>query len=354
MHDETITILVKTDHGDKPEALEVPRRIGNVRLQDLLGEGGGGAVFSGYDEAIRRKVAVKFLHRRRGNLPDAAIGELADGVRSAGRIKHPNIVTVYAIENVNRMPAIVMEFVDGISLRDLLRRTGPLELSLGHFVMHEIVAAVSALHDANVIHRDLKPANVMFDRDGHAHVCDFGLAIEFDTLRRVGGTSTIGGSPLYMPTEAFDGHVSPQSDVYALGVMLFEVLAGAPPFSADTITELRSHHDSAPPPLALLEARGVPDLLREVVERALHKQRVLRFKTATHMLRSLEEFDRPEKRVDALRSRLATVVTAQQSQIPAEPLEPAARSPAITTFDLIAERARQKRQTRDLSDSPPA
>lgn len=352
MHDETITILVKTDHSDKPEALEVPRRVGNVRLQDLLGEGGGGAVFSGYDEAIRRKVAVKFLHRRKGSLSDAAISELASGVRSAGRIKHPNIVTVFAVENVNRMPAIVMEFIDGISLRDLLRRTGPLELSLAHFVILETVAAVSALHNGNVIHRDLKPANVMFDREGHAHVCDFGLAIEFDTLRQQGGASNVGGSPLYMSPEMFDGHVSPQSDVYALGVMLFEVLSGAPPFSADTVSELRRHHTSTPPPLDLLEKRGVPAVLRDVVERCLHKQRVLRFKTATHLQRSLEEFERPEKRGEVLRSRLATIVSSQQSKSPTEPHEPPTPSPAVTTFDLIAERARKKRQTRDSFDAP--
>lgn len=347
MLDETMTIMVQTDHGSKPEPVEIPRRVGNVRLGDLLGEGAGGVVFAGYDEAIRRKVAVKLLHRRQGKLDDAAISELASGVRSAGRIKHPNIVTVHAVETVNRMPAIVMEFIDGISLRELLTRTGPMEVSLALFVMRAVTSAVAALHNDNVVHRDLKPANILFDREGDVHVCDFGLAIEFDTLRREGGASNLGGSPLYMAPEMFDGHVSPQSDVYALGVMLFELLNGAPPFGAETMSEMKAQHIAASVPAHLLEKRGVPDELRAVVDRALHKQRVMRFKTASHMLRSLDEVLVPERRADTLRMRLSTIVTAQQAAPASARQDAPLPSQAMTTFDLVAERAKKKREMRD-------
>jgi serine/threonine-protein kinase len=205
---------------------------------------------------------------------------------------------------------------------------------------------VAALHNDNVVHRDLKPANILFDREGDVHVCDFGLAIEFDTLRRESTASNIGGSPLYMAPEMYDGHVSPQSDVYALGVMLFELLNGAPPFGAETMSEMKAQHIAAPVPTHLLERRGVPEDAREVVDRALHKQRVLRFKTAGHMLRSLDDLAVPEKRADLLKMRLASIVTAQQAA-PAARQEAPLATQAMTTFDMLAERAKRKREMRD-------
>ena len=124
---------------------------------------------------------------------------------------------------------------------------GRMDLSLALYVMRSITSAVATLHDAGVIHRDLKPTNVLFDRGGEARVCDFGLACEFDAGAYKGNAEEIGGSPLYMAPEMFDGHVSPHSDVYALGVMLFEVLVGSPPFSAQSISDraVRRHMPTA-------------------------------------------------------------------------------------------------------------
>ncbi|MFQ5807716.1 MAG: serine/threonine-protein kinase [Phycisphaerae bacterium] len=343
---ETMTVLLTTGHGSEPEAVEVPRRVGTVKLGGMLGEGSGGAVFGGYDEALNRRVAVKLLHRRRGVAHDPAMIELAKGVRSAARIRHPNILTIHAVETVNQMPVIVMEYVDGTSLRDLLLRSGALDLSLALYVMRSVVSAVAALHDANVIHRDLKPANVLFDSDGEARVCDFGLACEFDVTAYKGQAGNIGGSPLYMAPEMFDGHVSPQSDVYALGIVLFEVLAGAPPFSAQTISEIKACHIVRQPPLWQLGRREIPEELCEIAGRALRKQRFLRYKAAGHLLRAIERVAAPERRDDTLRMRLAELVSAQQSDATAERKSSVKEPSARTTFDLIAERAKQKRERR--------
>jgi serine/threonine-protein kinase len=343
---ETVTFMLSTGHGSKPEPVEIPRRVGNVKLGEMLGEGAGGVVFVGFDEMLNRRVAVKLLHRRQGQLNEAALTELANGVRAAGRIKHPNIITVHSVESVNRMPVIVMEYIDGLSMRDVLLCTGALDLSMGLYMMRCVVSAVEALHNANVVHRDLKPANILFDRDGHAHVCDFGLACDFDTGRYQGVAQNIGGSPLYMAPEMFDGHVSPQSDVYALGVILFEVLTGATPFTAETISEMKVQHSNTSIPLSLLEKRRIPEEVIAIVERALHKQRILRYKTAAHMMRAIEGVVAPERNDETLRRRLSGVIAARQGDAKGKTVPSVIPSQAMTTFDLVAERARQKREAR--------
>lgn len=341
---ETMTVMLSTGHGSAPEPVVIPLRVGTVKLGSMLGEGTGGVVFAGYDEALNRKVAVKLLHRRRGELRDAAMIELLNGVRSAGRIRHPNIVTLHAVELVSQMPVIIMEYVDGIALRELLLRTGAMDLALAMYVMRSVVAAVAVLHDANVIHRDLKPANVLFDRDGEVRVCDFGLACEFDVAAFKGGAANIGGSPLYMAPEMFEAQVSPQSDVYALGVMLFEVLAGSPPFSAQTISEIKACHEQREAPLWQLEGRGIPGELHDIVARCLHKQRFLRYKTAAHLLRSFERVDLPPGRYEAARLRIAELVSARHGDDDRPQAGTVEQPSAATTFDLIAQRARQKRE----------
>ena len=344
--EETITILSKTDLDTDPVPVQVPRRIGHVKLGEMLGEGAGGAVFSAYDEALDRRVAVKLLHSRRGDPDDTAMVELVEGVRSAARIKHPNVVTVHNVDTVNGIPVIVMEYIDGVSLKELLRRTGPLDTPLALYVMRSIASAVAALHEENVLHRDLKPANTMFDRDGQVHVCDFGLACEFDVGRFEGGSQTRGGSPLYMAPEVYEGHVSPQSDVYALGVMLFELLVGQPPFSADTIDEMQACHVAGDVPVQLLERRGIPAEVCDVVHRALHKQRILRFKTAERFLRALEALEAGRGRDDAHAARMAAFVGAQPHEAPAAEVGELSPPPAQTTYDLVAQRARRKRESR--------
>lgn len=363
---ETMTVMLSHHEGGPPaDAVEVPRRVGSVRLGELLGQGAAGAVFAGYDEALHRKVAVKLLHRRRGGENDPATLELLSGIRAAASIKHANIITVHAVELAAGLPVIVMEYVDGVSMRDLLRRTGPLDAELALYLLRQLAVAVEALHTAGVVHRDLKPANILFDHDGAAHVCDFGLACDFDLASFRSGATGIAGSPLYMAPEMFDGHVSPQGDVYALGVMLFEALAGRPPFAAETISEMRALHERAEIPFEQLALRGgVDEAVCEVVCRATHKTRIMRYKSAGHMLRALEPLSR-RGRDEALRLRVAEIVAAISladgaaggadaaagADGPARGADKAAgvgrmSGPDATVFDLVARRAAAKRQTR--------
>jgi serine/threonine protein kinase len=338
---ETMTVMLSTRSGAAPEPVEVPRRVGNVRLSEMLGAGSAGVVFSGFDEALGRRVAVKLLHRHGSDLTEQALTELIEGVRAAASVKHPNLVTVYSVERLEQGPVIVMEMIDGTSLRALLLRRGALDPALGSYVIRSLARGVEALHNADVVHRDLKPANVLLDREGGAHVCDFGLAVSRgapvgDSAQRVAG------SPLYMAPEMFDGQVSPQSDVYAIGVMLFEALAGQAPFSASTLSEMRAAHSVGDVPLHVLTARGVTQELTEIVRRSLHKQRMLRYKTAGHLLRALEAIA-PRGGEDALQHRLAELVLAGPGVGEPAPARESTPPPAQTTFDLVARRAAERR-----------
>ncbi len=340
MADLQATVTIHLDQPDGiREALEIPARVGSVKIGEVLGQGAGGIVLLGFDEILGRRVAVKFLHRSGSGLSAAATAELVDGLRAAARVKHPNVVTVHSVEVVAQMATIVMEFVDGISLREYLARSGAVAPEIATFILRRLASAVESLHEAGVVHRDLKPANILFDRTGEPRVCDFGLAIDAAQRRGERAHQPIAGSPLYMAPEMFEGHVSPQSDVYALGVLYYEMLAGVAPHSAESMSEIRRCHESMEPSLERLPP--LPEALIDLVQRCLHKQRFLRFKTAGHLRRALD--DESTSRDDAIRMRISSVIHAA----PDAPRPSAADStPAMTTFDLLSQRARDKRTQR--------
>ncbi len=342
MMDETRTILVKTAPTGEPRPVEIPARIGTVRLGHPIGRGSGGIVFAGFDDALGRPVAVKVLQRHYGEGPDPATIELVEGLRSAARIKHPHMVTIYAVHTDVGVPVVVMEYIDGGSLRGLLRESGALPVEPAVFVMLCVLDAVDALHREGVIHRDLKPANVLFDREGRPYVCDFGMACELEALERGELLGAVGGSPLYMAPEMFEGRASPQSDVYALGVILFEMLAGQPPFAAGDLDEMKARHIAEPVPLDLLASRGVPEALCEVVRRAMNKQSILRYKSAGHMLRALRAAVGPLRPAEVLREELTRRIVGDPA---ADATERPRSAPAATTIhDLVARRAAEKRR----------
>lgn len=338
---ETRTVMLTVAPGDPPQPVEVPLRVGAVKIGEKLGEGAVGAVFLGFDESLGRPVAVKFLHRQRA-AGAAAQEELISGVRAAAGLRHPRIVTVHSVGAQSDLPYVVMEFVDGLSLRQLLTAGGAFELELGLHVFRNTASAVAVLHEAGVLHRDLKPANILIDRQGEVRVCDFGLACPFDPRRLGPGSTAIGGTPLYMAPEVFAGPGSPQADVYALGVMLYEMLAGQPPFRSDSMQELRHLHESAAPPWEELEAARVPDGVLDLVQRAMHKQRHFRHKSAGHLVRALDELGLRFGPEHVLARQIVERLMQAQGGSAAPP-EAAPATPELTTFDLVARRAREKR-----------
>jgi serine/threonine-protein kinase len=215
--------------------------------------------------------------------------------------------------------------------------------------MLSVAGGVDALHTAGVLHRDLKPANVMLDHTGNAFVCDLGLACHFAPETQTACSHIACGSPLYMAPEAFDGLSSPQGDAYALAGMLFEMLTARPPFVAESVDEVKALHIAAAAPLHELEALSLSEELIAAIARGLHKQRFLRYKTAGHLLRALQQVKEAPRALDAQRRRMAKLVEGHRDDDRARRKTATDALPAQTTFDLIAERARSKRAQRGSS-----
>ena len=267
---------------------------GKYRLDERLGGGGMGTVYRATHLLIDRPVAVKVLSQRFVG-DETAQQRFRREARAAGRVHHPNAVTVTDFGASDRYLYIVMELLEGRTLRDLLAREGPLDAARSVSVMLQTSAAVGAAHDGGLIHRDLKPANIFIEQRANApatvKVLDFGLAKfaveeqaddDYQTLTQVG---TLIGTPRYMSPEQCSGagKLTPASDVYSLGIILYEMLSGVVPFTAETPLAIALRHVSeAPRPLSEI-APTVPAKLEAIVARAMAKNPLDRFANANEL-----------------------------------------------------------------------
>jgi len=205
------------------------------RIISRLGKGGMGEVFRADDLILRQPVALKFLpESARNNLN--LLTRFYDEVRIARQISHKNVCRVYDIGEVDGQPYLSMEYIDGEDLGSLLRRIGRLPADKATEFARKLCAGVAAAHGQGVLHRDLKPANIMIDSRGELRVADFGLAAIAEQLK---GDEIRNGTPAYMAPEQLTGaEVSAQSDLYAVGLILYEMFTGKMPFEADTVAEI--------------------------------------------------------------------------------------------------------------------
>jgi serine/threonine-protein kinase len=216
------------------------------RIVAALGRGGMGEVYRANDLELGQPVALKFLTPLRAD--DRARERLRGEVRLARQISHPNVCRVYDIGEAHGELYLSMEYVDGEDLAALLKRIGRLPVDKGVEIARKLCAGLAAAHVKGVLHRDLKPANIMIDGLGEVRIMDFGLAAVADRLDGADGRS---GTPAYMAPEQLGGHeATKQSDLYALGLVLYEMFTGKAPFEAKTVEELRrlreAHHVTTP------------------------------------------------------------------------------------------------------------
>jgi serine/threonine protein kinase len=261
------------------------------RLLELIGSGGMAVVYRGMDTLLQRQVAVKVL--REGFASDPAfLARFQREARAAARLDHVNVVTVYDVGQDGDRHYIVMECVDGQDLKTRIRQRGRLETDEALDITIQVCAGVGHAHRAGIIHCDIKPQNVLVTQDGRIKVTDFGIA---RALSESGITEseTVWGSPLYFsPEQAAGEPPSPASDVYSIGVMMYEMLAGAPPFQAESPAALAlMHMREEPPPLAARNPQ-VPPQLEWIVRKVLAKEPSARYRTAEQLARVLEEYRR--------------------------------------------------------------
>ncbi len=276
---------------ESPAHAGIITRVGKYRVDGLIGRGSVGIVYKGYDGQIDRPVAIKTLRLdllSGGSDRDQLLKRFSTEARSAGRCVHPNIVTVFDYVEQDDTPYIVMEFVDAGTLENVINSGTMLPLRQIGDIMVQLVSALEHAHAKGIIHRDVKPSNILCPTATSIKVTDFGVArFEATNLTNSTGLGAI-GTPNYMSPEQFLGRpVDGRSDLYAAGVILFEMLTGAKPFVARDLPELMHKLlNDKPPPLSTLRP-GEWRHLDGVVQRALARKPDDRFQTGGALLDAL-------------------------------------------------------------------
>src|SRR4051812_43354370 len=239
---------------------------GRYRIIALLGRGGMGEVYRATDLTLGQSVALKFLPEQ-ASQNQALLERFHGEVRIARQVSHPNVCRVYDIGEVDGTPFISMEYVDGEDLASLLQRIGRLPGDKALEAARKICAGLAAAHDRGIIHRDLKPQNIMLNKRGEVLIMDFGLAGLADQLS---GAEVRNGTPAYMAPEQLKGaEVTARSDIYSLGLVLYELFTGKRPWEATTLPDLISQQESAQLTSISAIATDVDPSVEKVIRRCL-------------------------------------------------------------------------------------
>ncbi|MFL5911886.1 MAG: protein kinase domain-containing protein [Gaiellaceae bacterium] len=261
---------------------------GRFRLEEQVGSGGMSTVYRAFDETLERWVAIKLLHRSMSD-DSVQLERFRREARTVARLSHPHIVTVIDAGEDGGTPYIVFEFVEGETLKGRIKRAGPLPVVEAVAYAIEIGRALIAAHAERLVHRDVKPQNVLIDAEGRAKVTDFGISrsLEDDGLTATG--RVLGTTDYVSPEQALGEDVTEQSDLYSLGVCLYEMLTGDVPFRADSQVGVAMRHVKDPLPDVQERRPEVSAVLARIVERATCKECSNRYTSAAEMVRDLEQ-----------------------------------------------------------------
>ena len=275
---------------------------GRYKIEEPLGVGGSSQVYLARDQALNRDVALKVL-----DAPAAADGNtrrmFVKEARALAQLSHPNIVAVYDVGEVDGSPFIVMEYLAGGSLKQKIEGTGPLNAGEAVRVAIEVANGLAFAHSKGIIHADLKPSNILFDANETAKICDFGIA---RTPQEDADTPQLYATAMYVAPERVEGKsTTVQSDVYGLGLVLYEALVGKPPFtSSNAAVLLRDHVVRQPVPPSHLR-QSLPKELDTVALKALAKQPNLRYQKASDFAVALQRIENVDKELATTRMVMA-------------------------------------------------
>lgn len=263
----------------------INEHLGPYQVIAEAGKGGMATVYRARQTSVDRDVAIKVILKGIAGDSDA-VQRFQREARLIARLEHPHILPVYDFDGSHEPPYIVMRYLDGGTLKDVMAQ-GLLPRDEVAYLMWQVCSALDYAHRQGITHRDVKPSNILIDREGNAFVTDFGIArfSAGDGKKRITGTGMIVGTPDYMSPEQAMGSddVDYQSDIYALGVMLFEMLTGELPFNADSPLKVLMMHVKEPVPSILDKLPDLPAALDEVIQRAMAKGREDRFRSATEL-----------------------------------------------------------------------
>ncbi|HUG05416.1 MAG TPA: serine/threonine-protein kinase [Candidatus Limnocylindria bacterium] len=274
------------------------------QISQPLGTGGSSQVYLAKDTALNREVAIKVLDTAAA--ADATLRRMfVKEARSLAQLKHPGIVSVFDVGEVDNLPYIVMEYLAGGSLKARIERTGPLKAGEAARIAIEVANGLAFAHSKGIIHADLKPSNILFDTDDHAKIADFGIA---RTPREDAATPELYATAMYVAPERVEGkQASVQTDVYGLGLVLYEMLVGKPPFTSTNAGVLmRDHVVRMPVPPSHLRP-SLPRELDTIILKALAKPTNLRYQKASDLATALASIENIDKELAT--TRITAVMT---------------------------------------------
>ncbi|WEV38116.1 Stk1 family PASTA domain-containing Ser/Thr kinase [Lactobacillus sp. ESL0680] len=257
------------------------------RIIDTLGEGGMANVYLAEDIILQRKVAVKILRMDLQREPQT-LARFQREALATSELSHPNIVMVLDVGTDHGLPYMVMEYVSGPDLKEYIRQNSPLDLHDVIRIMDQILSAMTLAHKHNVIHRDLKPQNILMDKRGNIKIADFGIAVALNQNSITQTNSAIGSVHYMSPEQTRGGLVTKQSDIYSLGIILYELITGTVPFNGDTAVAIALKHAQEPIPSIKAKDPKVPQALENVVLKATAKDPRDRYSTAKEMKADLD------------------------------------------------------------------
>jgi eukaryotic-like serine/threonine-protein kinase len=261
---------------------------GRYRLDARIGSGGMSTVYRAFDQTLERQVAIKLLHRQIADDPDQ-LERFRREARAVAQLSHPHIVTVIDAGEEEGRPYIVFEYVQGETLKELIKREGPLDVDEAAAYAIEVARALGYAHSRNIVHRDVKPQNVLIDDEGSAKITDFGIARTLDEEGLTADGRVLGTTDYVSPEQALGHQVTGQSDLYSLGIVLFEMLTGDVPFRGENQVSVAMKHVREPLPDVQELRPAVSATLAAVVDRATAKDLERRYQNDDDLVGDLEE-----------------------------------------------------------------
>lgn len=263
-------------------------QLGRYEVLGELGQGAMGVVYKAKDPLIDRQVAIKTINLSlAGDEIDEYEGRFYQEAKAAGRLNHPNIVTIYDVGKSGDIAYIAMEFLQGRELRDIMRDDGKMPVEQVLDIVAQVASGLAYAHEHGIVHRDIKPSNIMVIRDGLVKITDFGIARMASSAVRT-QTGMVLGSPKYMsPEQVLGKDIDQRSDIFSLGVMLYEMLTGEAPFAGENVNAIMYQTLNAIPKSPSQLNGGVPEMLNFIVAKALAKERDDRYQNAKDLASDL-------------------------------------------------------------------